>query len=78
MNYQKKYLKYKNKYLALKRDIENNKNNINLDGSGNFGSKAKSQVAPSPADMSLIDAEKQKAFKNLYKLISIDLERCVF
>jgi len=73
MNYQKKYLKYKNKYLALKRDIEDNKNNINLDGSGSFGSKAAVAVAPSPADMSLIDAEKQKAFKNLYKLISIDL-----
>jgi len=73
MSYEKKYLKYKNKYIALKREIETNKNYINLDGSGNFGSKAKVAVGPSPADMSLIDAEKQKAFKNLYKLISIDL-----
>jgi hypothetical protein len=74
MKYQNKYLKYKSKYLALKRDIENSKNDNNLDGSGNFGSKEKVAVAPSPADMSLINDEKQKAFKNLYKLISIDLE----
>jgi hypothetical protein len=98
MSYQKKYLKYKAKYIALKEqydlsqglsdntrfkakyialkeqyNLSQGLKDINLDGSGNFGSKAKVAVGPSPADMSLIDAEKQKAFKNLYKLIKIDL-----